>query len=180
MAPVTIPEAKQPAMSESPPWQPPSTSPHLEFGFRGEDISYRSASGDAEISFTYMRGPRIYTDSMRGWKDGRPFTAAERREVLGHAIAFVRTHRETPTVVVNTDDPLAGEWFAICEELRGEIAGVERITDQSYRDTQKKMMMDMLEAGKGVIVNGMKLRTEEDVDRVIDSLLPRRDPPKPQ
>jgi hypothetical protein len=162
-------------MPDTPDPHPPPTSPHLEFGFRGEDITYRAVGGEAEISFTYIRGPRIYTDSMKGWKDGRPFTAAERREILGHTVAFVRKQRELPTIVVNVDDPLAAEWFAICEEMRGAIAGVERTSDQDYRDTQKKMMMGFLKAGKGVTANGMHLRTEEDVDRFLDRVFPRRD-----
>lgn len=168
-------ERKQPSVPQTPEPHPQPASPHLEFGFRGEDITYRAASGEAEISFTYMRGPRIYTDSMKGWKDGRPFTAAERREILGHTVAFVRKQREVPTIVVNVDDPLAAEWFAICEEMQRAIAGVERISDQYYRDTQKKMMMGFLKAGKGVTANGMHLRTEEDVDRFIDRVFPRRD-----
>ena len=168
-------DAKQRSMTKTPDPHSQPASPHLEFGFRGEDISYRAEGGAAEISFTYMNGPRIYTDSMTGWKDGRPFTAAERREILGHTVAFVRKQRELPTIVVNVDDPLAAEWFAICEELRGAIAGVERISDQYYRDTQKKMMMGFLKAGKGVTANGMHLRTEEDVDRFIDRVFPRRD-----
>jgi inner membrane protein len=170
--PPLIPEALRgpvPQTSDTP------EGPHLEFGFRGEDITYRSAGGEADISFTYIRGPRIYTDSMKGWKDGRPFTAAERREILGHTVAFVKKQRELPTIVVNVDDPLAAEWFAICEEMQGSIAGVERISDQDYRDTQKKMMMGFLKSGKGVTANGMHLRTEEDVDRFIDRMLPRRD-----
>jgi hypothetical protein len=113
---------------------------HLEFGFRGEDIIYRDGDKEAEIAFTYMKGPRIFTDSMRRWKDGTPFTDAERREVLGRAVAFVTAHRERPVIVVNVDDPAAGNWMSICDELRGEIDSVETDSDAQQRAFLKKTL----------------------------------------
>jgi hypothetical protein len=150
------------------------SEPHLEFGFRGEDITYRCGGRVAEISFTYMKGPRIYTDSMDRWKDGTPFTAADRREVLGRAVALVRKQRESPTIVINVDDPAASDWKAICQELRRDIAGIEMTSDAEGVAFHKKMLMDILAAGKGVTVNGERLRTEADIDRYLANTFPPR------
>ena len=151
-----------------------SGEPHLEFGFRGEDITYHDGDKLVEISFTYMKGPRIYTDSIERWNDGAALTDDERREVLGRAVAFVRRHRERPVVVVNTDDPFAARWMSICEELRGEIDSVKTDSDAEHRAYLKKMLMTSLAAGKGVIVDGTRLSTEEEIDRHVEQVYPPR------
>lgn len=154
------------------------TEPTVEFGFRGEDITYRLAGRTAGVSFTYGHGPRIYSDSIREWSDRSPLSAVERRDVLERSIALVRRSRQKPVVVINADDPLAAEWRAICDEHRADIAGVEMTSDAETRAFHKKMFMDILAAGKGVMADGVPLRTEEDVDRHIARVYPPREPGK--
>ena len=146
----------------------------LDFGFRGEDITYRLGDRVADVSFTYMQGPRIYTETITSWRGGDLLTGAERRDVLSAAVALVRKERESPVIVINTDDPLAEEWRTICDELRGRIAGVEATSDAEKRAFQKEMFMSFVAIGKGLVVNGMELRTEADVDRMLDQLYPPR------
>jgi len=153
---------------------PQPGEPQLEFGFRGEDIAYRDGDREVDIAFTYGKGPRIFTDSIQVWKDGASFTDAQRREVLGRAVAFVRAKRERPIVVVNVDDAAAAAWMSICDELRGEIDSVETDSDAQKRAFLKKTLMGGLAAGKGWIVDGTRLSTEEEIDRHVERVYPPR------
>ena len=158
----------------SPPEIPAGSPPRLTFGFRGEDITYSVGGRTAEVGFTYIRGPRIYTDTIREWDDGTRLTPAERRDVLQRCITLVRKARERPTIVINADDPLAAEWRAMCEEFSADIDHVETTSDADTRAFQKKMFMDILAAGKGVTVDGVPLRTEEEIDRYVERAYPVR------
>jgi len=153
---------------------PEPARPKLSYGFRGEGVDYRNGDRELEIDFTWGDGPRIFTDSVRAWKDGPELTFAERREVLRNTVAFVREGRQKPIVVINSDDPFVWEWTTICTELRGEIADVEMTSDAAYRAFQKKMLMDSLAAGSRVSVDGKPLATEADVDRYIEKTYPPR------
>jgi hypothetical protein len=110
--------------------------PQLEFGPRGENISYRVADRTAVIAFTWTDGPRIYASSIRGWTDGAAMTDAEKSRVFGDVIALATRVHERPAVVIDPDDPVREWWEAECGRRRAEIFQIEYASNPERDELQ--------------------------------------------
>ena len=61
----------------------------IEYGFRGEGIKYRLANKSMEIEFTWINGPRIYTETITKWEDGSILTEGEKKSVFATAMIIL-------------------------------------------------------------------------------------------
>jgi hypothetical protein len=148
--------------------------PEMAFGFRGEDISYRLAGRELEISFTYMAGPRVYTDSIVRWRGGPPLTDAEKERVFDDVITFLRGKRDKPVVVINADDPSRALWERLCAARAQDVKSVEHTSDEAQRQAERDMYLGTLAAAKGVVIDGTPIRSAEELDRFLANRPKRR------
>ena len=86
----------------------------IDYGYRGEGITYRLSNKSLDLSFTWINGPRIYTETIAKWEDGSVLTADEKKRVFIEILRFVGKKREKPIIVINIDDPSQALWEEQC------------------------------------------------------------------
>jgi hypothetical protein len=104
-----------------------SSEPEMKFGFRGEDITYRLQDQDKEIyiEFTYLDGPKVYSETIARWKNGSRLTEEEKKKVFSDVVRFVMEQHKKPIVVINTNDPSKDLWKHLCSTNQSVIEGIE-------------------------------------------------------
>ena len=84
--------------------------PRMKFGFRGENIVYSLPDKEIELEYTWINGPRVYTESIDKWRDGSAMTEDEKRKVFRDAVHFVKRKDKQAIIVINSDDPSKELW----------------------------------------------------------------------
>jgi hypothetical protein len=144
-----------------------SEYPKIEYGFRGEDISYRLPDKEADISFTWINNPRIYSDSINKWNNGLVMTDDEKKTVFCDVLHFVSTKRRKPIIVINSDDSSKSLWEVICSENKTNIESIEYASDEENYQFQRNMYLDILKAGKKLFFDETEIRNEQDLDKFL-------------
>jgi uncharacterized protein YeaC (DUF1315 family) len=141
--------------------------PRIEFGFRGEDITYRLPGKELYVGFTYINGPRFYSESIEKWKDGSPLTEEEKEKVFSDVVRFLKRKRNKPIVVINTDDPSKKLWEHLCSTNQTIIKEVEYTSDEEQLQFERNMYLGFLKAGKGLVINEAEIKNEQDLDNAL-------------
>lgn len=141
--------------------------PKIEYGFRGEDISYQLADKNADISFTWCNGSRIYSDNINKWNNGLVMTNDEKRTVFCDVLHFVKTNRKKPIIVINSDDSSKNLWETLCSENKTDIEMVEYTSNEENYQFERNMYLDFLKAGKILTMDGIEIKTEQDLDKLL-------------
>ena len=145
-------------------------APEIRFGFRGEDLTYRRGDRTLELSFTYLGGARLYVDGIERWSDGAMLTDAERGAVFVDVLRYVAEQRERPIVVINSDDSSAAFWDAQCAAHAELIRGVEHTSDDAQMQAMRAMYLSILETGKSLVIDDVRMETPADVDRTLRAM----------
>ncbi|HEX8709435.1 MAG TPA: hypothetical protein VF723_14415 [Pyrinomonadaceae bacterium] len=147
-----------------------SGGPKIEFGLRGEDITYRLPDKEMYIQFTWINWPRVYTESMDKWKDGSMLTKEEKKKVFGDVVNFIRRKRKMPIVVINSDDPSKDVWEHLCSLNQPVVKGIEYTSDEEDYRSERSMWLECIKAGKGVVLDGVEVRSEKELDEAMQRL----------
>jgi len=136
----------------------------IDFGFRGEDISYHLSNKSMYVSFSWIDGARIYTESIAKWEDGSSLTAAEKKRVFIEVVRFVEKNREKPIMVINIDDPCRALWEELCSINEVLINDIEYTSKEEQYQFERKMYLEFINAGKIVNIDGIDISNEKDLD----------------
>ncbi len=137
-----------------------SNKPKIEFGFRGEDITYYLDGKEAYISFTWCNGDRVYTDSIDKWKDGSALTDEEKERVINDVLHFVKRKKGELIVVINIDDPSKNIWERICSMNQSIINEIEYTSDEENYQFERNMYLDFLKAGNKVFITSVRDKSQ--------------------
>ncbi|PYT01028.1 MAG: hypothetical protein DMF63_05025 [Acidobacteria bacterium] len=144
----------------------------IDYGFRREGIHYEFDGKVVDIDFTWCNGDRIYTDSIDRWNDDETISDKDKRKVLSDVLRFTNEVRRA-IVVVSTDDPSQKLWEEVCRELSSLVQGIEYTSDQKQRHFEREMYLGTLRRGLGLNINGVEIRTEDELDQVLTKLTKR-------
>ena len=147
--------------------------PELEFGFRGEGITYRSAGKELEIAFGYMKGARIYTETINAWNDGTPLSDEEKASVFASVLTFVKRNFRKSIVIINADDPSKALWERLCASHRGIIGDIEYTSDAEKTASMRSAFLPFAQMGK-LVIDGTPVKDEKTLDRVLEELTKKR------
>jgi hypothetical protein len=136
----------------------------IEFGFRGEDITYRLSNKSMDLSFTWIKGARIYTETIAKWEDGSTLTEDEKRRVFIEVVRFVGKEMENPIIVINTDDPSRALWEELCSINEDLINKIEYTSKEEQFQFERKMYLEFINAGKIVNIDGIDISNEKELD----------------
>lgn len=143
--------------------------PRIEFGSRGEEITYKWANNALEVGFSYLNGPRIYSDTIDRWSSGAGLTEDERTTVFGDILSFVNERRGKPTVVINTDDAARIQWERLCSANRTMVKAIEYTSNRQNVQLERDMYLEVLRAGKELTIDGREISTEQELDKVLQT-----------
>lgn len=154
--------------------------PQMSFGSRGGEITYRLHDRELEVGFTYINGSRIYSETIDRWQGGAGLTDQEKEQILGDVVEFIRSQRGgNPIVVINSDDPSSSLWKRVCAQHRAILNGVEYTSDEQQLQFERDMYLEILRSGKGLVIDGTDIRTDQDIDRVLEARRKQRDRGRP-
>ena len=146
----------------------------ISFGFRGEGINYQRQGNSLVVEFTWIGGPRVYPDSIAKWSGGTVLTDEEKIAILGEVLQFVTLEEAPPTVVVNSDDPSRTLWEQVCSSNGALVAAIEYTSNEAENARERGDFLSALRAGKDFSVDGVDIRDEHDLDRVLQQRRQRR------
>jgi hypothetical protein len=153
--------------------RPMMDTPKIDFGHRGEDITYKLGGRSVYLEFTHCNGPRIYPELIKSWSwNGakEPISTEEKRKVLTDVVGFVeKEYGEQPVVVINPDDPDKEFWEEICRVKNESIKGFEYWSDKNQTAFEREMYLKILRAGKGLNLYGTDIKDEKHLDEFLRS-----------
>jgi uncharacterized protein YeaC (DUF1315 family) len=142
----------------------------IEFGFRGEGIVYRLREKEIYIDFTYINGPRIYTDSIEKWNDGSILTIEEKEKIFTDILNFAsKSHKKKLIIVINTDDPSKNLWEQVCLSNQELIKEVENTSDEEQFQFERNMYLDFVNPDNGLTIGDTEIKNEQDLDKALQS-----------
>lgn len=148
----------------------PPVFPMLKFGSRGEEINYVLNGKSLWIGYTWAKGPRIYPATIDKWENSdTPLDAKQRANILHEAILFINQNGEKPIVIINVNDPFRRIWETVCSGNLSSIEGVQYTSDKELAQAERQMFLDILKAGKKLVLDGVEIGNESDLDEYIRS-----------
>ena len=141
--------------------------PQISFGFRDEGINYRRQRQDLIVDFTWIRGPRVYPDSIVKWSGGQLLTDDEKITVLREVLEFVTVEDAPPTVVINSDGSSRKLWEHVCSSNPTLVAATEYTSDAMNYAREREMYLSTLRAGTELSVDGVDIKDERELDTVL-------------
>lgn len=142
----------------------------MNYGVRGEDITYKRDGRETEISFTWIDGKRIYTESISRWEGGEPISETDKRMILEDLLRFTKGWFSKPIVVINKDDPSRNTWEQVCAEMEKWVRDIEYTSDQQNRDFERKMYLETLHRQGVLNINDTELHNEQELDDFLADL----------
>ena len=136
--------------------------PKISWGHRFEGIEYKTENNSLYIDSTFLDGLKIFTDSIKNWKDGQPIGQAEKADIFNHVVQFANKNtKEKPTIVVNIDYDKSF-WENLCKERDDLIKGIQYESDKQKEDFQFNNHLDSVRK-KGTLIFGDKtIKTEAE------------------
>ena len=152
-----------------------SNKPKIEFGFRGEDITYHLHGKEAYISFTWCNGHRVYTDSITQWKDGTFLTNEEKERIFNDVLHYIKRTRKSLIVVINKDDTSKNIWEHICSINQSIIDKIEYTSDEENYQFQRNNDLNYIKNGGKLTIDRFEIKSEKDLDEAMQRFKLRRD-----
>jgi len=144
-----------------------NTRSKIEFGFRGEGITYSLPNRSADVWFTWMDGARIYTATIAKWRHGSPLTRHEKEMVFNEVLRFVVQKAERPIIVINEDDPSKELWEQLCSANQPVIKNIEYTSREKQTQLERSMYLGFIKAGKKVVLDGTEIANEQALDEAM-------------
>lgn len=144
--------------------------PEIKFGFGGEDVIYSQPDKEIYISYTWINGARIHSESINKWKDGSILTQEERQTVFNDILRFLRREGKKPIIVINTDDASKELWARLCNTSQKAIKGIEYTSEEEKDQFHRQMCLDIFKSGGNLEINGAKINNEQELDEALRKL----------
>jgi hypothetical protein len=117
-----------------------------------------------DLSFTWINGARIYTETIAKWDDGSILTTDEKKRIFIEVIRFVGKKGEKPIIVININDPSRSLWEELCSNNEDLINNIEYTSKEEQYQFERKMYLEFINAGKIVKIDGIEISNEKDLD----------------
>lgn len=135
--------------------------PKISLGFRGEDLEYETESGALYISSTWIKGRRVYLESIQNWKSNKLISDSDKAIIFKDVVEYLnKKTKEKPIVVINVDH-YRELWESLCEEYKQLILSIEYQSDKEKDQFLYDTMLDNIRRG-GSLVDGDKTITTEE------------------
>jgi hypothetical protein len=139
----------------------------IEFGFRGENIKYQDNEKTVEITFTWMNGPRLDTDTIDRWKDGSEISDNEKKEIFRNTLQFISTRFPKSIIEINKDDKSRNIWEESCTSMSSLIENIEYTSDEERYQIMKHNYLETMKRTK-IIINGQQIEDEKQLDIALE------------
>jgi hypothetical protein len=152
--------------------QSESTESRIEFESYGEGIIYSLPDKSMNFSIGWVKEPtlytpRLYTEMINKWEDGTILNNAEKKRVFSEVVRFIGKKNEKPIIVISLADSSRGFWEKLCSEDLSLITGVEYTFIGKHRHFNQKLCLDLIAAGKRMIISGNEIRNEKELDEYL-------------
>jgi hypothetical protein len=144
-----------------------SSESNIQFEFRGEGITYSLPDKYMHLWFTWIDGARIYTKTINKWEGGLLLTRDEKKKVFNEVLRFVEQKAEKPIIVIDKDDPSRGLWEELCSASQPLIKSIEYTSREVQYQSQRKMYLDFIKAGKKVVIDGVEISNVKDLNAIM-------------
>ncbi|MGN6532131.1 MAG: hypothetical protein ACTHK0_10295, partial [Ginsengibacter sp.] len=135
--------------------------PKISWGHRFEGIEYETENNSLYIDSTFIAGRKIFTDSIKDWKDNEPIANSDKIKIFKEIIQFASQTNEKPTVVINTDYEKAF-WEKLCKESGDLIKGIIYESDKQKEDFQFNYFLDSVRKKETLIFGNKTIKTEPE------------------
>jgi len=142
----------------------------IEFGFRGENLTYQKDDRKIELQFTWTDGFKIYPDDIKKWKDGDSLTEQEKEAVFVDTLKFIKSERGKSIVVINIDDTSKDLWEKLCSENESFIEKIEYTSDKEVFQFKRDYFFQSFKRGNKIIMNDKEINNEEDLNILLSNL----------
>jgi len=139
----------------------------IEFGFRGENINYKDCKKEVEITFTWMNGPRLDTDSIEKWRDGSEISDKDKKDIFSNSLQFISARFPKVIIEINTDDKSAKLWQESCARMSSLIESIEYSSDEERYQIMKQHYLETMKKTK-IIINGRPIEDEQQLDVALE------------
>ena len=152
--------------------QSESAESRIEFEAYGEGIIYSLPEKSINFSIGWVKEstlytPRLYTEMMNKWDDGAILNNAEKKRVFSEVLRFIGKKNEKPIIVISLEDSSRDFWEKLCSENLSLVTGVEYTFMGKHRHFNQKLCLDLIAAGKRVIINRTEIRNEKELDEYL-------------
>lgn len=137
-------------------------SPKISFGFRGEEIEYITENNSLCISSTFINGRRIYTDSIRYWKNGEIISKDDKATIFRQVVHFANKNPGEPIIVINIDYDKEF-WESLCEKFKPEIKSVEYDSNKQKEEFLLNSLLTTIQKGGSIVLEGIPIKTEAEL-----------------
>jgi hypothetical protein len=111
--------------------------------------------------------PRLYTETMNKWGHGALLKNAEKQRVFSEVVRFIGKKNEKPIIVISLEDSSKDFWEKLCSGNLSLITGVEYTFVEKHRHFNQKLCLELIEAGKRVIISRTEIRNEKELDEYL-------------
>jgi hypothetical protein len=143
---------------------------------RNEEIIYRKDDKEISLSYTYVKGSRIFPDDIKKWKDGTLLTDSDKEKIFVGVLNFVRKISRTSTIVViNTDDPDKDKWNSLCSINLSKNEKIEYTSDAEVFQSLKNLFIGSLKSSGKAFIDDIEITNEQDLDAALENYKKKRD-----
>ena len=136
--------------------------PKISWGHKLEGIEYETENNSLYIDSTFVGGRKIYTDSIKRWKDGKIIGQFEKANIFKHVVQFAyKRTKEKPTIVINIDYDKSF-WENLCKESGDLIKEIQCDSDKQKEDFQFNYFLDSVRKNETLIFGDKVIKTEAE------------------
>jgi hypothetical protein len=152
--------------------QSESVEAQIIFESLGEGIVYSLPDKHMNLQIAWVKEPMLYTprlctETMNKWGDGSNLKTAEKERVFSEVVRFIGKKNEKPIIVISLEDSSKDLWGKLCSGNLSLITGVEYTAVGKHLHFNQKLCLELIEAGKRVIINRTEIRNEKEIDEYL-------------
>ena len=131
---------------------------------RGEDMIYSDSDLELSLERTFCDGHRLFCDNTAGGHGGPTLPFAKRQEIIENLCEYFGTKKEPSIFVLDEADKDRKELEHLFSDLvlKGHKIEVEYDSAKKREQSQDKMYISILEAGKKLTINDVDIESVED------------------
>ncbi len=137
--------------------------PKISWGHRFEGLEYETENRSLYIDSTFIGGRKIYTDSIKSWKDNELISQSDKAKIFEEVMEFAnRKSNEKPIVVINIDYDKEF-WEALCKENSDLIKEIQYDSDKQKEDFQFNYLLDSVRKNGTLIFGDTTIQNETEL-----------------
>jgi hypothetical protein len=136
--------------------------PKISWGHRFEGLEYETENNSLYIDSTFIGGRKIYTDSIKTWKDNQLISQSDKAQIFKEVIEFANGKgNDKPIIVINIDYDKEF-WEALCKESLDLIKEIQYDSDKQKEHFQFNYLLDSVRKNGTLIFGNKTIKTEAE------------------